>query len=265
MTSPGQRAALWRKKGIEQVLIMPFDRHVAQLTPEQFVEQVLVRKAGRARGGAGPRFLLRLQAVGQRATCSTELGRKYGFTTEEVKAVTVRGRLVSSTALRQLIEAGPVAQAARLLERPYALEGAGGARPRRGIEADRAHAEPGARIPKCCRPPASTSRAPAISDAARAGRRSPMWATGLPFADSREISIETFCWSRSAERRRAASAWNFCGACGNERKFPDAQALKQQILRDVARSPGLLPAPAEMDMPVGFSGRFRAAICHNMV
>ena len=46
MSSPEQRCTLMREEGIEQVLIMPFDRHVAHLTPEQFVEQVLVRKLG---------------------------------------------------------------------------------------------------------------------------------------------------------------------------------------------------------------------------
>src|ERR1017187_9295180 len=46
MTSPEQRCALMQEEGIEQVLIMPFDRHVVHLSPEQFVEQVLVRKLG---------------------------------------------------------------------------------------------------------------------------------------------------------------------------------------------------------------------------
>ncbi len=52
-----------------------------------------------------------------------ELGRLYDFTTEELGAIALRGRLVSSTMLRQLIGQGRVSQAARLLERPYDLEG----------------------------------------------------------------------------------------------------------------------------------------------
>jgi hypothetical protein len=95
---------------------------VAHLTPEQFVEQVLVRKLGVRAVVLGHDFCFGYKQSGN-VRVLQELGRKYGFTTEEVRAVTVRGRLVSSTALRQLIEAGRVAQAARLLERPYALEG----------------------------------------------------------------------------------------------------------------------------------------------
>jgi riboflavin kinase / FMN adenylyltransferase len=99
-------------EGIEQVFIMPFDLHVAHLTPEQFVEQVLVRKLGVRAVVLGHDFCFGYKQAGNVRVLG-ELGRKYGFTTEEVKAVTVRGRLVSSTGLRQLIEAGRVPQAAR--------------------------------------------------------------------------------------------------------------------------------------------------------
>ena len=53
----------------------------------------------------------------------TELGRRYGFDTEIVGAVSCRGRVVSSSGIRSLIAAGRVSMAARLLQRPY---GAGG-------------------------------------------------------------------------------------------------------------------------------------------
>ena len=52
-----------------------------------------------------------------------ELGERLGFTVEIVDAVTCRGRVVSSSAIRELIRSGDVAMAARFLKRPYALEG----------------------------------------------------------------------------------------------------------------------------------------------
>src|SRR5579862_8489709 len=42
MTTPEQRCRLMEQEGIEQVLILPFTREVAQLEPEQFVREVLV-------------------------------------------------------------------------------------------------------------------------------------------------------------------------------------------------------------------------------
>jgi riboflavin kinase/FMN adenylyltransferase len=50
-------------------------------------------------------------------------GSKYGFLMEIVRAVSWRGRVVSSTGVRQLILAGRVSLAARHLLRPYRLEG----------------------------------------------------------------------------------------------------------------------------------------------
>src|SRR5271169_512737 len=42
MTMPEQRCGLVRHEGIQQVLILPFNVDVARLSPEEFVEQILV-------------------------------------------------------------------------------------------------------------------------------------------------------------------------------------------------------------------------------
>src|ERR1700686_1877821 len=46
MTLPEQRCGLMRQEGVQQVLILPFNAEVAQLSPEEFVEQILVQKLG---------------------------------------------------------------------------------------------------------------------------------------------------------------------------------------------------------------------------
>ena len=46
MTSPDRRAELMREEGIEHVLILPFTRELALLTPEEFVRQLLVERLG---------------------------------------------------------------------------------------------------------------------------------------------------------------------------------------------------------------------------
>jgi riboflavin kinase/FMN adenylyltransferase len=230
MSSADQRCALMREEGIEQVLIMPFDRHVAHLTPEQFVEQVLVQKLGVREVVLGHDFCFGYKQSGN-VRVLQELGRKYGFTTEEVKAVTVRGRLVSSTALRQLIEAGRVSQAARLLERPYTLEGevvAGrgvGSKqtvptlnlatdtevlPASGVYVTRTHDLDGGRW------------WPSVTNV---GYRP-------TFGDSRELSIETFLLEPLAGETPRRIRVEFLWRVRDERQFPDAQALKRQILRD---------------------------------
>jgi len=234
MSSPEQRCAPMGEEGIQQVLIMPFDGEVAHLTPEQFVERVLVRKLDVRAIVLGHDFRFGYKQAGN-VRVLEELGRKYGFTTEEVNAVTVRGRLVSSTALRQLIEAGRVAQAARLLERPYTLDGevvAG-----RGVGSKQT-------VPTL-NLETQTEVLPAIgvyvtrTHDLENGRAWPS-VTNVghrpTFGDDPEISIETFLLEplegETPRRIRVEFLWRV----RDERQFPDAQALKQQILRDAGRA-----------------------------
>ena len=46
MTTPQQRCRLMEQEGILQALILPFTHEVAQLTPEQFVREVLIGALG---------------------------------------------------------------------------------------------------------------------------------------------------------------------------------------------------------------------------
>jgi riboflavin kinase/FMN adenylyltransferase len=230
MSTPEQRCALIEEEGIEQVLIMPFDRHVAHLSPEQFVEQVLVRKLDVRAVVLGHDFCFGYKQSGN-VRVLTELGQKYGFTTEEVKAVTVRGHLVSSTALRQVIEAGRIAQAARLLERPYALEGevVSG----RGVGSKQT-------VPTL-NLAANTEVVPATGvyvtrtgdlDAGRLWPSVTNVGYRPTFGEGRELSIETFLLEPLAGDTPRRIRVEFLWRVRNERQFPDAQALKQQILRD---------------------------------
>jgi riboflavin kinase/FMN adenylyltransferase len=53
----------------------------------------------------------------------TSLGRRLGFGVEEKAAVSVEGTIVSSTMVRNLVQAGHVAQAAKLLGREFSVSG----------------------------------------------------------------------------------------------------------------------------------------------
>jgi len=232
MNSPDERCALMGEEGIEQVLIMPFDRHVAHLAPEEFVERVLVRKLGVRAVVLGHDFCFGYKQAGNVRVLG-ELGRKYGFTTEEVKAVTVRGRLVSSTGLRQLIDRGQVARAARLLERPYALQG----------EVVAGHGVGSRQTVPTLNLAVNTEVLPATGVYVTHtrdldGRRAWPSVTNIgyrpTFGDSQEISIETYLLAPLGGDTPRHIRVEFLWRVRDERRFPDAQALKQQILRDVA-------------------------------
>jgi riboflavin kinase/FMN adenylyltransferase len=239
MTSPEQRCALMRAEGIGQVLILPFDREVAQLSPQHFVQHVLVEKLGVRAVLVGHDFRFGHKQAGN-VQVLEELGRQYGFTTEVVGPIALRGRLVSSTTLRHLIDKGRVSEAARLLERPYALEGeviAG-----RGVGSRQTvptlNLAPNTEVL-----PATgvyVTRTQDLEDGrawqsiTNVGYR-PTFHVDLPdHAD--DLSIETFLLEplegSTPRRIRVEFLWRV----REERKFPDAQTLKSQILRDAARA-----------------------------
>ena len=236
MTSPEQRCALMRAEGIRQVLILPFDRDVAQLSPQQFVEHVLVGKLGVRAVLVGHDFRFGHKQAGN-VQVLEELGGQYGFTTEVLGAVTLRGRLVSSTTLRHLIDKGRVSQAARLLERPYALEG----------EVVAGHGVGSRQTVPTLNLAPHTEVLPATGvyvtrtqdlDDGRAWQS----ITNVGYRPTFDhdghaeggLSIETFLLEPLAGSTPRRIRVEFLWRVRNERQFPDAQALKQQILRDAA-------------------------------
>ncbi|MGP8248013.1 MAG: bifunctional riboflavin kinase/FAD synthetase [Bryobacteraceae bacterium] len=122
LTAPEERVALMAEEGIEQALILPFDRSVAGLSPEEFASRLLVDRLGTRAVLVGDNFRFGKNQSGNAAVLC-ELGAKLGFTVEIVDAVAWRGQVVSSSAIRELVRSGDVATAARFLRRPYALEG----------------------------------------------------------------------------------------------------------------------------------------------
>ena len=122
LTSPARRAELMGEEGIEQVLILPFTRELAAWTPEEFARQLLAVRLGARAVLVGANFRFGSRQSGN-VEILAELGRKLGFQTEAIAPVSCRGRLVSSTVVREAIIAGRVALAARLLQHPYGLDG----------------------------------------------------------------------------------------------------------------------------------------------
>jgi riboflavin kinase / FMN adenylyltransferase len=122
LTSPERRAELMCEEGIEQVLILPFTEELAALTPEEFVRRLVVERLGAKAVLVGENFRFGHRQAGN-VQVLEELGRRLGFATEVVPIAVCRGRLASSSGIRQAIQAGRVALAARLLQHPYGIEG----------------------------------------------------------------------------------------------------------------------------------------------
>jgi riboflavin kinase/FMN adenylyltransferase len=123
LTPIGLRREVLRRYGADEVVEIPFDLELSRKSPEQFVRDVLVGQLGARVVVVGENFRFGHRAAGH----VEDLGRLMREEGGEAVAVGVRGdgnvAGISSTCIRALVSEGDVAEAARLLGRPYVLRG----------------------------------------------------------------------------------------------------------------------------------------------
>ncbi len=121
LTTPEERLALIRRLNVNVIATLPFTPELAQLSAVDFV--ALIRQHLRLRElWVGPDFALGRGREGTIARLQ-ELGQEMGFTVQIVPPLMMRGEVVSSTSIRDLLSAGDVAQAAQLLGHCFAFSG----------------------------------------------------------------------------------------------------------------------------------------------
>jgi riboflavin kinase/FMN adenylyltransferase len=234
MTSPDRRAQLMQQEGIAQVLILPFTRELASLEPADFVRQLLVERLGARAVLVGDNFRFGHRQAGN-VQVLVGLGRELGFETEVVSSVKCRGRMASSSGIREWLRAGKVSLAARMLERPYALEGevVGG----RGVGSRQTVPTLNLATAAELIPANGVYVTRTLElDTAREWNSITNIGYRPTFGASDELSIETFLLNPleggAPQRIRVEFLWRLRA----ERKFPTPEALKTQILKDVHRA-----------------------------
>ena len=120
LTPIGERVRLLAETGIDAALVLPFDAQMAALGAREFVRRILVEGLRLVALHEGGNF-----RFGHRAEAGvTELARfgwESGFTLHIHKAVHVRGLEVSSSAIRALVARGDMRRARWMLGRPFAV------------------------------------------------------------------------------------------------------------------------------------------------
>ncbi len=233
ITSFERRTELMEEEGIEQVLILPFDRGVAGWSPEEFVKGLLVDRLGVKAVVVGEDFRFGHKQAGD-SRMLEEFGARYGFREVLVPPVEVRGERASSSLVRQLLGAGKVTRAWRVLAKPFALEGLVGAG--QGIGSKQTvptlNLNPDSEVL-----PGAGVYVTRTQDCGRARSWESITNVGTrPTFGGEEITVETFLLGPygppSPERIRVEFLWRL----RDERRFESPELLKAQILRDVRRA-----------------------------
>ena len=119
LTSLNQRQRFFAEAGADAMIVFPFNAALARLTAEEFVSQ---RLAGVGGVVTGEDFTFG-KGRGGNVSVLGELGRKYGFIAEAVAPVSDSVDVISSSRIREALQAGDCATATQLLTRPFAVEG----------------------------------------------------------------------------------------------------------------------------------------------
>ncbi|MGC8874723.1 MAG: bifunctional riboflavin kinase/FAD synthetase [Chloroflexia bacterium] len=235
-----ERIARIADLGVDLLMILRFTPELAATSAEQFVADLIAHVplrelhvgSGFVLGHAREGNLARLQALGQ----------AWGFSVHAVSPVCVDGRPVSSTRIRELVQAGRVEEAERWLGRPFSLRGevvAGEGRGRRlGFPTANLHLHPRQLLPGDgvyavrVRFPAAAAQPDLYAGLAYVGRR--------PTFGGGERGVEVYLLEFNGSLLGYELRADFLRRLRPDRKFESTEALAEQMARDVEAARALL-------------------------
>jgi len=227
LTTLERKAELVAELGVEELVVIPFDRAFAQRGAEDFVARVLVETLEATHVAVGENFRFGHRAQGD----ARLLAADERFETRVVPLVEADGEVVSSSHIRGLVLAGEVDVAARFLGAPFALRGEVVSGDRRGRELgfptanlvpDQALIQPGHGIYAARALFGEEIRCAAVNVGVR-----PTFKTDLV------VLVEAYMLDWSGDLYGRQLTLEFLARLRGERRFASAEALIEQMRRDV--------------------------------
>lgn len=239
LTTPGQRLRALAALGLDAALVLRFDTAFSRVPAEAFIRS-MAEGFGRLRAVCvGEDFVFGHRRGGDLALLR-RLGEELGFAAEGVPPVLADGEPVSSTRLRELVGAGRLEAAARLLGRPYALAG----EVVRGAQLGRRLGWPTANLDIAGRvtPPAGVYAARARIMAAGAAP-GPSWPAAVNVgvrptvtAGPARLQVEAHLIGFRGELYGRELELEFARRLRDERRFGSLEDLQAQVARDLAEA-----------------------------
>lgn len=223
--------------GVEQTVVLRFDQRLASLSPQAFIDDVLVRGVRARYVLVGDDFRFGAKRAGDYAMLDAA-GDGRGFDVARMMSYEVHGARVSSSAVRAALGAGDMELTAALLGRPYSISG----HVQHGRKLGRELGFPTMNVRfKHPRPAAMgifVVRAhglgpDALPGVANLGTRPTVDQTGS------EVLLEVHCLRWPAEADHAYGRLvrvDLLAKLHDELRYPSLQALREGIANDVAQA-----------------------------
>jgi riboflavin kinase/FMN adenylyltransferase len=210
--------------GVDELVVIPFDRDFMKITAEDFISQILVEQLGARTVSVGENFRFGAKAQGT----PQMLAERDEFETRVVPLVEVDGETVSSSRIRGLVAAGEVDAALRCLGAPFMVEG-------RVVEGDQRGRELG--FPTANLVPDDHLIVPGHGVYAAFANGHPAAVNvGIrpTFETGRGLLIEAYLLDFDGDLYGQNLRVAFVGRLRGERRFPSVEELVSQMHRDVA-------------------------------
>jgi riboflavin kinase/FMN adenylyltransferase len=231
LTPLAPKTRLIENLGIDLLVVLPFTRELAHLSPLEFVRRILIGALRTVFVHVGPNFRFGYRQSGD-VEVLTELARQEGVQLGVLPTLAVRGQLVSSTRIRELLSTGRVDLAGRLLGRPFSVSGPIVA----GFGVGHKHTVPTLnlapgeeQVPKIGVYVTRTLLGEAVHDSVTNVGHKPT------FGDHR-LSVETHLLNFAGEVKETSVEIEFLYRLRDEMKFHNPAILKAQIQEDARRA-----------------------------
>ena len=227
-----QRLANFKVLGIEQAIVVAFDREFAAQPAEDFLTNVVHDRLHAKEVYLGKGFAFGKNRGGN-IDLLRQMSENLGFFADEVDEVTLRGKRISSSKIRDLLAEGKINIARRMLGRPYGVEGVIIRGNRRGhtIGFPTANLHPHNRV------------IPKFGVYATATLIDGKWRRSITnigvrptFENTAEPSIETYLFDFDGDLYGDVLRVRFLHRIRDERKFSGVDELKAQIEKDTKRA-----------------------------
>ena len=237
LTPLPEKLRLLEHYDLDQAVVLTFDRHLALLTAEEFVERVLVAGLGVGHVIVGYDFHYGTARTGTPQTLLAA-GQEYRFGVTVIDQVAEQGEIISSSAIRAELAHGNVGGARELLGHPWRVSGkvVSGAKRGTGMGYPTANLalEPGTALAHGIYAVTVDVHGEIHSGAAYLGTR--------PTFDHGRVLLETFLLDFDGDLYGREIAIEFVDFIRGDRKFASAAELVAQMDRDVAKIRTVLAA-----------------------
>ncbi len=232
LTSIEQKGRLLEELGLDELVVVRFDRDFARLSPESFCAAVLSSRLGARVVFVGENFRFGSGGAGTAADL-VDYGGKHGFQVQPVSLVQEDGEVISSTRIRELLRQGRVGEAARLLGRPHRVEGPVLAGAGRGTAALNAPTANLSVTREMALPRLGVYVTRSTVDGCETYPSVTSVGTNPTFESDRKVRIETLLLDYSGDLYGRHLAVDFLERIRAQRIFGDAETLAGRIREDV--------------------------------